>query len=199
MLIPLQIFTHIWLTLTLTTFLSALDTYSHETRKEELVSVFIILLSFCDVHWSMSRPLLSFWFNINQFICVIGWLVLSEKMKDVFVLMETSLFYLGLSHISPTLLGRIVDFPVWCGTRCPFVRKLQMSSPQRCITDASPENRAHFPSSVTEPLSPDSVPFLLHNLSTNAQAPTQAASRTTNTKGRREETLANRIFCLTHH
>lgn len=74
-----------------------------------------------------------------------------------------------------------------------------MSSPQRCVTDASPENRAHFPSSVTGPLPPDSVPFLLHNLSTNAQAPTQAGLKDQNTKGRREETLANRIFCLTHH
>lgn len=145
MLIPLQSFTHVWLTLTLTTFLRALDKhlFPWDWKRGNCIC-FIILQSLCDVHWSMPTPLLSFWFNINHFVCFVGWLVLSEKMKEVFVLMETSLFYFGLSHILPTLLGRIVDFPVWCETQTH--RKLQMSNPQGVF---SPENRAHFPPSVT--------------------------------------------------
>ena len=196
MLIPLQSFTHIWLTLTLTTFLRALDnTYSHETGKEELVSVsssfkaFVMFTGRCP---GLCYPSGSILITSSAFV---GWLVLSEKMKEVFVLMETSLFYFGLSHILPTLLGRIVDFPVWCETQTH--RKLQMSSPQRCVfllktgliflpVWRGPSHQIQYLSCCTT-----SAPVHRH--------PSKQASRTTNTKVRREETLANRIFCLTHH
>lgn len=171
MLIPLQSFTHIWLTLTLTTFLRALDKHLFPRDWTRGTCIcFIILQSLCDVHRSMSRPLLSFWFNVNHFICFIGWLVLSEKMK---CLCWWRLLFSILGCLTFHLHSWAkVDFPVWCGTRCPFVRKLQMSSPQNCVANTSPENRAHFPpsspNSVTGPLPPDSVPSLRHNLTTNA-------------------------------
>lgn len=53
-----------------------------------------------------------------------------------------------ISHFTSTR-GRIVDFPVWHGTRGPFFRELQWIGCKQ-LQMPSPKSRAHFPSSLTE-------------------------------------------------
>lgn len=87
-----------------------MNTYTHGCREEELVFISLSFKAFvtgpCPRGFAI--PLVPHQ-SLRLFY---GWLFISEKMKDLFVLMETLVFYFGLSHISLILLDRTNDSPV---------------------------------------------------------------------------------------
>lgn len=123
-----QSFTHIWV-IAISNYISQRTGWElHECVEEDLILVSSSFKAFSTntVHWSTAPGLCSLSGSTSIISLVFfGMIIPFWKNEEPVCVDGNSSSIFGLSHISTTLLGRIVDFPVWHGTRGLFFRKLQ--------------------------------------------------------------------------